>query len=93
MNATTNEVTGVAPDQTFTCPGAAEMAAFDSLPRALRDALNYAPGPVSAAQCAQEVAVGMPPALVVTLVREAGNTHYGVPDDGLGARRLKRSRR
>ena len=90
---TTNDVAGVAPEHTFVCEGGAEMAAFDTLPRALRDTLNYAPGPVSAAQCAQELAVGMPPALVASLVREAGNAHYGVPDDGIGTRRLKRCRR
>ena len=45
MTVTTNDVAGVAPEHTFVCEGGAEMAAFDTLPRALRDTLNYAPVP------------------------------------------------
>ena len=91
--ATTNEVQGVPEEALFHCPGAAEMAAFDDLPRVMRDALNYAPGNVSARQCAQEMEHGLPPMLVLSMAQDSLIEHYGRSHDGWGTQRHRPCRR
>ena len=72
---------------------AEEMAAFDRLPQVLRDALGYAPGPVSSVQCAEQIERGMPPMLVKEMVEDACRAEYGVATDRIGKRRLPPCRR
>ena len=90
---TTNEARGVSPEHTVRCNGTVDMEAFDRLPKVLRHALNYAPGPVSAKECAEAMREGIPPMMVVSFVQEAGNDHYGRPDDGLCETRHRPCRR
>ena len=90
---TTNEVTGLDPDATYECPGAVEMAAFDALPPVARDALNYAPGPLSARSFADQVDEGMPVMLVLSMAQDACREHYGRAHDGWGTMRHKPCRR
>ena len=77
------------PEKTCRVPGDVEMEAFDRLPPMLRDALNYHPGPVSAAACFEALQAGLPPMTVLAMVYDTGREHYGIAQDGWRTRRAK----
>ena len=91
--STTNEATGIAEEALYRCPGIDEMAAFDALPKPMRDALNYAPGNLSARGCLETMRSGLPPMVVLAMAHDALREHYGRESDGWGTRRHKRCRR
>ena len=86
---TTNEATA---GRTIQVDGGADMAAFDELPKMLRDALNYAPGPYSAVAARREMRLWGSGSARADLYLAAEET-YGVRQDGLQHFRPRRRRR